>query len=351
MKSSYLLPTATALIGFSIAWLAKPAATPASIQTPIAGEKGQSVTQRPPRSGTDAHQGSKQPKEVKAGDFPLADQADEGPKTRDEARMLRLTEALGLSIDQQGELIKLIESVQTGIDGTAPAIEDLTKRGKTVQEGLAKLLTPEQLAKFEELRIRERENRVEARSQKMLTAAIEEIDLSPEQREEVLNRLRQKAKAELESIPAAATLLFDKSILPTNGKELSSDGILMLAKMNEELPVGEPMVVHQKLLDRQRAELEELLRCFDGVLTAGQMGQYQAGLAESRKIMESLPARAIRQKEEPKEEPKEPEEASEPVIQDKPEILPNGYQGETIISEDSGMDEATDEATDAGENE
>lgn len=291
MKSSYLLPAATALLGFSIAWLAKPDATPAPPAVRVE-EAGSHKPVRTAPGNRPSTANSKKLTEVKASDFPLADQADQGPKTRDEAKMLRLTEALGLSLDQQGALIQLIEKNQATGDGTAPVIEDLTARGKAIQEGLAKLLTPEQLAKFEELRLRERENRIEVRSQKMLMAAIDEIDLSPEQREEVLNRLRQKSKAELQAIPAAATLLFDKSLLPTNGRELSADGILLLAKMSEDPPVGEPAAVHQKFLDRQRGELEELLQCFDGVLTPGQMGQYQAALAETRAIMDKLPERA-----------------------------------------------------------
>ncbi len=288
MKSNYLLPAATALVGFSIAWLAKPAATPA----PTAAETGQTTaprTTRPETGSRPSPTDPKRPKDVNASDFPLADQAEQGPKTRDEAKMLRLTEALGLSIDQQGEIIKLIETVQASASATAPAIEDLTTRGKAVEDGLAKLLTPVQLAKFQELRERERENRLELRSQQMLTGAIDEIDLSPAQRLDVLDRLRQKAKADLQSIPSAATLLFDKSVLPTGGKELSADGILLLTKMGEKVALGDPAVAYQKVLDQQRGELEELLKCFDGILTPGQMGQYQAALSETRELLKTMP--------------------------------------------------------------
>ena len=288
MKSNYLLPAATALVGFSIAWLAKPAATP----VPTAAKSEETAPARAPRAESGSRPSptdSKRPKEVSASDFPLADQAEQGPKTRDEAKMLRLTEALGLSIDQQGEIIKLIESVQATASATAPAIEDLTTRGKAVEAGLAKLLTPVQLAKFQELRERERENRIELRSQQMLTGAIDEIDLSPAQRLDVLDRLRLKSKTDLQSIPSAATLLFDKSVLPTGGKELSADGILMLTKMGEKAAVGDPAVAYQKVLDQQRGELEELLKCFDGILTPGQMGQYQAALAETRELLKTMP--------------------------------------------------------------
>ena len=291
MKSPYLLPAVTALLGFSAAWIVKPGASP----VPAAAKVGDAAPKRSARSETNSRPSSadsKRPKEVKAGDFPLADLAEQGPKTREEAKMLRLTEALGLSIDQQGSIIKLVEDVQATATDTVPVLEDLTTRGRAVEEGLAKVLTPEQLAKFQELRARERDNRIELRSQKMLTRAIEDIDLSPEQRDEVLGRLRQKSKADLQAIPAAATLLFDKSMLPTANKELSEDGVLMLAQMDVPVTDEDPMVAHRKVIDHQRLELEEILRCFDGILTAGQMGQYQAVLSETREILQRLPATA-----------------------------------------------------------
>lgn len=286
MKSPYLLPALTALIGFSIAWIVKPGDVPTPPQVATIAPK------KPLRPESNTHASSldsKRPATTKSHEFPLADLADQGPKSRDEAKMLRLTEALGLSIDQQGSIIKLVEDTQADANGTVPVISDLTKRGKVIEEGLAKVLTPEQLAKFEELRLRERENRIEVRSQRMLTQAIEEIDLTPQQRDDVLNRLRQKSKAEMQSIPSAATLLTDKSLLPTAGKELSVDGVLQLAELGEPAVSANPMEAHQKVIDHQREQLEEILRCFDGILSPGQMGQYQAALAEQRAILNRLP--------------------------------------------------------------
>jgi hypothetical protein len=289
MKSSYFLPAATALAGFAIAWIAKPVPPPLVVKG-NAEETSPARSARSTTGGRDIADDGKRPKEVKAGDFPLADQAEQGPKTRDEARLLRLTEALGLSIDQQGAIISLIEDVQAKADGNVPVIQDLTTRGNAIEEALAKILSPEQLAKFQELRVRERENRVEVRAQRLLTTALEDIDLSPEQREEVLDRLRQKAKADMQSIPAAATLLLDKSMLPTNNLELSVDGVLLLAQMGGENPPEDPAEAHRQVLETQRRELEEILRCYDGILTAGQMGQYQAVFHEQREAMKRVTA-------------------------------------------------------------
>ncbi len=277
MKPSVLLPALTALIGFSIAWIAKPTGS-APIPVSKTTEKAAPRTRSESASRNSSEHA--RPREVKPGDFPLADAFDNGPKTRDEARMLRLTEALGLSLDQQGEIISLVEKVQATINGEIPVIEDLATRGKAIEVGLAKVLSPEQLAKFNEIRERERENRIEVRATAKLLPAIEHIDISPEQREEVLSRLRLYSKAEIQAIPAAATLLFENSMLPTANKELSIDGVLLLAKMGETNPATNAMDAFNAVQTKRRQETEEILRCFDGILTPGQMGQYQADMAE-----------------------------------------------------------------------
>ncbi len=240
----------------------------------------------------------KRPTEVKAGDFPLADQAENGPKTAEEAKLLRLSEALGLTLDQQSSVIQLIADSQASVNAGVPAMEDLVTRGKVVEEGLRKALTPEQFAKFQEIQDRQRDNRTEVRAQKQLSEAIEIIDLSPEQREQVASRLRQKAKADLQSIPAAATLLFPKSILPTGGKELGEDGALLLNQMGEKSTTDNPNEIHQNLMIRQKQELEEILKCFDGILTPGQMGQYQATLAEKAENLKRLKEQFAKRQEE-----------------------------------------------------
>ncbi|MEO5914183.1 MAG: hypothetical protein ABIS50_08120 [Luteolibacter sp.] len=289
MKSNVILPAATALIGFSLAWIAKPGVT--MVSAPVASKTEESTAARPPRTETNPKTPTnvgKRPVEVKAGDFPLAEQAEKGPKTGEEAKMLRLTEALGLSIDQQGSVIQLISDSQAAVNLDVSAIEDLTTRGKAIEAGLQKILTPEQFAKFQEIQERERDNRNEFRAQRMLTEAIEYIDLSPEQREEIASRLRQKSKSDLQSIPAAATLLFSKSILPTGGKEMTPEGVLLLNQMGEKITMGNPEEIQKNLMNRQKQELEETLKCFDGILTPGQMGQYQAAIIEKRETMKRL---------------------------------------------------------------
>ncbi|RYD29754.1 MAG: hypothetical protein EOP87_17765 [Verrucomicrobiaceae bacterium] len=158
------------------------------------------------------------------------------------------------------------------------------------------------------------EQRTNVRAQRMLSGALEDIDLSPEQRSDVLERLRVKAKADVQTIPAAATLLLDKSMLPTNNKELSVDGVLLLAKMGEEIDTSDPGAAHQKVLDGQRMELETILQCYDGILTPAQMGQYQAALIEQRNLMDRMP-RPTGDFEDPEGPPPSPQPKGPEVIQ------------------------------------
>ena len=289
MKAQQLLPVLAAAIGFSLAWAIKPGGSPAN---KTEGSNTAETTKAPRNDYSRTRPKSiieRKPKEVNAADFPLAEQADKGPKKRTEAKMLRLTEALDLTIDQQGEIISALEETKAAATDEVPIIQDLATRGKTLEETLAKILSPEQLAKFEELRVRERENRIEARAQRSLSQIIEEIDLSPGQREEVLARLRQYAKEQMQSIPASATLLLNTSMLPTASNDLTVDGVLVLARISEEpIAPDNPLEAHRRVIERQRQELEERLRCFDGVLTAGQMAQVYAAIAEKQNILNKL---------------------------------------------------------------
>ncbi len=105
-------------------------------------------------------------------------------------------------------------------------------------------------------------------------------------------------------------------MLPTNNKELSVDGVLLLAQMGEEyIERSDPAAAHQKVLDRQRQELEDILECYHGVLTSAQMGQYQATLLEQRDLMNRMP-RNPPAEETPHVQPQTQEPVAPEVIED-----------------------------------
>jgi hypothetical protein len=287
MKTQYLFPIVAAAIGFSIAWIAKPTPTPTTATTghgasDPAGPRARPDSKRP-RPDSIA---GKRPVEVQPGEFPLADLAENGPKTRSEAKMLRLAEALGLSIDQQGEIIRIIEDTKAEAKSGTPVIEDLTIRGRKVEEALSKILDPEQYAKFQEIRVRERDNRVEMAAQRSLAQVLNEIDLSPGQRDEALARLRQAEKENIQAVPSAATLLLRTSVLPTDSKELTMDGLLAISKLENAAPPEDLGVARQQFIHSQKQAIEIKLRSFEGILSPAQMGQFQAILAEQQAALD-----------------------------------------------------------------
>lgn len=290
MKSSaLLLPCVTAVAGFAVAWFAKP------VPPVVAKEVDRLVTEAAPRasrSGPEraASSANKPPAEVHASDFPLSEQMGQAPKSRGEAKMLRLAEALGLAVDQQAAIAHLIEQAHANPNPEVGALRDLAMRGKLLEDGLRGLLTPEQWTKFEQLRDRAKDNLGDLRAQEEFKTALEDIDLSTQQKSEILSRLREKAKADLQGIPAAATLLFRSSVLPVGDNELAVDGVLLLAQIGDDVSYTDASEAHQKITDRNLAELERLLKCFDGVLTPAQMGQYQATIAERQELLKRLPA-------------------------------------------------------------
>ena len=163
----------------------------------------------------------RQPTEVNPGDFPLVEQHENGPRTRRDAKIVRLTEALGLTSEQQEEIIQIVEDAKSVSKEGASAIENLSIRGKQIEDSLSKTLSPEQFEKFQEIRARERDNRIEILAQRSLAQVITEIDLSPGQRDAALARLRQSEKEKIQEIPAAATLMLKNSILPTEANGMT----------------------------------------------------------------------------------------------------------------------------------
>jgi hypothetical protein len=287
MKNQPLIPLVAAALGFSLAWVLKPA--PASRET-AANPAGPSAgtSSRAPRADLPGTTQGKRPTEVDASEFPLVDLAEMGPKTRSEAKMLRLSEALDLSIDQQADIIRIVDETKISAATDKPLLEDLIARGRKVEEALRDILTPAQYGRLEELRLRERDNRIENRALRALGQLMEEIDISPGQRDDALARLRQIEKERLQSIPESATLLLKNSVLPTGPQELTMDGVLTIAGMAALPQAGTPGEAEEQQRAHQRRLLENKLGCYDGILTPAQMGQLHAIIAEEKNMLDVM---------------------------------------------------------------
>ncbi len=298
MKPSAVVPVLALLAGFAGGWLAKPAPAPvagAPVRPPArvhpsvpvgpvgpAGELPQ-----PPRMDRSPNDASPLPGDASAGPSPIS---------RDAAKMLRVVEALGLSETQQTDLEKILAETRKAYTGGASTkaisaketLELVSACGATLEKSLTALLTPEQAAKFAELRQRERDNRIEAKTHRELGQLSEITDLSPAQRDQVLAQLRQATVAELSAIPASYSLMLDSSVLPLGSHAMPEQSILVLSQVADTDGSSDPEASHAKLIAEQRRRLDERLTWLKPILSPAQLAQYQASVAEQHAIHDQM---------------------------------------------------------------
>jgi hypothetical protein len=300
MKPSAIVPLLALLAGFAGGWLAKPV-PPATTAAPQVN--GGPATRPPtPAPGPATEPGERPPPPAGARPpgiaGPIAAPPPAGPaaESRDAAKMLRFIEAIGLSESQQEDLKKILAETRdayTASDPTQPmtakeTLDLVAKCGTQLEQALAGLLTPEQAAKFTELRQRERDNRIETKAQRELGQLSEFTDLSPTQREQILAQLRQATAAELSTIHASYTLMLDSSVLPLGPHTMPEQSILTLTQLAETPGTPDPAALHTKLIAEQRRRLDERLAWLKPILTPAQLAQYQAAAAEQRAIHDRM---------------------------------------------------------------
>jgi hypothetical protein len=62
----------------------------------------------------------------------------------------------------------------------------------------------------------------------------------------------------------------------------------LLGKVGDSVISENPNVALEMVLQGHRRELEEKLKCYDGILSPAQMGQYYAALAEQKQAMSKI---------------------------------------------------------------
>ena len=295
MKYSVVLPLVATVVGFCLGWLVKPQSEPVITQRPLATSQTPKAPAKPaleppvqPPPGPALRPG--------AAGKPDAEFREKAGTARNSAKMLRFAEALGLSAAQQEDLTQLIDGslkpASTGQAarpvGAGEVLDQFAARAAALEQGLAKLLTPEQSAAFAELRQRERDNRVETTAQRELGNLTEVTDLTAEQRDKVLALLRTSSAAEAGAIPPSLALILDSSVLPLGSDAPSAQSIENLSQLAAALAPGDPAAPHAKLIENQRRELDERLNRLKDVLTPAQVAQYRAAIAEQHAIQDTM---------------------------------------------------------------
>lgn len=303
MKLSLVLPILTALAGFGLGWLVKPAPDSASpTLPPVAASSpkpaGNPVPAVVPPNGTPAPARTISARPVREIGGRGVDVGAGAGKTaaKSAAKLQRLTEALGLSDEQQAALTKLIEENQKAFlagypepsAGPGKIIEHIAATGVALEKSLVSMLSPDQLSALEELRKRERENRIEATAQRELANLTEVTDLDPGQRDKILAQLRKAGTNELGSIPASLALVLDSSVLPLGSSAPSAQTVQTLRQLASSQAPEDPEALHARLIENQQRQLEQRLNLVRDILTPAQLAQYQAAIAEQQAIYERM---------------------------------------------------------------
>jgi hypothetical protein len=307
MKPSLVVPLLTAFVGFGLGWLARPAADHATPNPPDAAPPRPQASAPAPPAPTPPS-----PALIPQRDTPAPPSLDETVREvaaataaerrekvidgKNAAKMLRLAEALGLSAAQQADLKKIISDNQRSAHasdlapgaGAAAVLEQFAAKGTALEKSLAALLTPEQRVTFEDLRLRERDNRIETTAQRELANLSEVTDLSAEQREQVLAQLRKARATEIGAMPAALALILDSSVLPLGPVVPSAQSIQTLRQLAANQPADTSNDLHATLLETKRRQLDEQLKLLKDILTPAQLAQYRATIAEQQAIHDMM---------------------------------------------------------------
>lgn len=290
MKPTVILPIVTAIAGFAVGWLVKPApeAAPTAVAKPPRREAAKPA---PTRQEPAAEPGKSTAKAI-----PLAaNRRSEAEiqaqiKTLDDAKMARLTEALNLTSEQQAEVLRIMTTAQTTLNPEEKLdplrmLDIAAGAGAAIEKSLASLLSPEQAAAFTALRERSRQNSIETNSQKQVSTFSKLIDLSPEQRETITGRIRDGVRQSYESRPQGLDLVLDTSPLPT-GPTFVADSSIDLLKLLTGSPDANANI--ESFREVQRRNLDAQSELYKDILTPAQQAQLKLDIEERKRVLDRV---------------------------------------------------------------
>ncbi|MEP3214455.1 MAG: hypothetical protein ABJQ29_14745, partial [Luteolibacter sp.] len=205
------------------------------------------------------------------------------------AKWLRLIEVLGLDSDQAKALEAAIAQNRPTPNGDSPLDVAYTEAGDKLEQDILAILTPEQQDAFRELQERSLDTQVEAKAQAEFAESLAKIDLSTEQREQVLDILRRQAEADVSNISSGTLLLLGQSFLPIGDEKVTLESFELLGQLQVQ-PGATPTTI-EELTALHRVELERRMTQFNGILTPAQLALYQASLAQAMENLDIISPR------------------------------------------------------------
>ncbi|MDB6077694.1 MAG: hypothetical protein JWO82_1441 [Akkermansiaceae bacterium] len=301
MMNSKIFPAAvTAVVGFALGWAVKPAGRPGD------QDAGGSAMAKDGSSLNGGIPDRERPQLIlpkKAGDRPdgsgteirseVRQSTADMVKSAEFARVQRLSEALGMNSEQEREFTDLSKKLHLGFkdlsrSGKSPA--DLLQEAALAQseydDSMKKLLDPEQLKAFDAFKERKKQNEIENNAQTVLGDIGGNADLSPEQRQAVLDKLRETAKKSYDARPPGYDLMAENySVMGTNfAVTIDNAG----AAFTEPGVADDPVTLQKRLQEQQAVTAKNRISLLQGILTPAQLSQYKSALDSRLNISKSF---------------------------------------------------------------
>lgn len=220
----------------------------------------------------------------------LLDSMQEQQAKRNEGRIAKLVEKLGLDASQEVKLRDFFKqqseatAIKVGEDGKSV---QMTQRnnGASLDDFLEDLLSDTQEQDYEKMKQAEGEQRIEARTLREMASLTQAVELRPEQRDAVYAILQEQARHE-ESAPGPK--MFNAGMI-TPPMELAGAGspvdtVMSIRTAGPEGSAPDENAIEQARQQRQ-AQIDEKVNRMSGVLDEKQLEQYRASLGKGTMVL------------------------------------------------------------------
>lgn len=295
MKPQFLIALATAIGGFALGWSLKPSdARTADLSTtdespPERLRPNNSSLIAPGKLGKGKlsarvaqanRSGGRQKPELIAMQDRLSHDYVAKRELRNRAKLNRLSEAVGLSEEQEDAIAELMSQrakranpFASGTEGVSASIAKASSAAENFEANVAALLDPDQKARLAEFKARERENRIEAGAQRDLSKVMSNIDLSTQQREAALALYRGRSTQYEDNNPPGWDLVVD----PAQASGADAEALAELGELirNPDFQ-DDPQSLQRAIADQKQEQIEEEVEMLEEVLTPAQLEELRA---------------------------------------------------------------------------
>ena len=205
---------------------------------------------------------------------------------RNEARIANLVAKLGLNGQQEAKLREYFDkqtpkmSVTTGLDGKGVMVDrKLPEKTQSLDDFMKDLLGGGQAEDYAKLKEAELNQKIEGRALREMSSLAQAVDLRPEQRDAVYEILQNDARNTVGKEGGAEGFEgFGFAAHVEVGDTTEIGRVMTLKVEGDNAPSAEDMM--SRMRDQHQARIDGMVDRMNGVLDAGQLAQYRAGLEQ-----------------------------------------------------------------------